>query len=133
MARAVTRAIAIAAPPARVFALVSDPTTMPRYAPGFARSVKPEGTGWIAETARGTLRVERTLDAGAGTADFRLRSADGRENALFTRVVPIGTGSELVFTLQLPGLASDADAAAQGEILEQELAALKALCESPPA
>ncbi len=129
MARGVTRAISIAAPAARVFAVVSDPTTMTRYAPGFARSVTPDGTAWIAETVRGTLRIERTLDARAGTADFRLRTRDGRENMLFTRTVPIGPGSELVFTLQLPDAAGDDAVAAQGSILEQELEALKALCE----
>ncbi len=113
-----------------VFAVVADPTNMTRYAPGFARSVAPPGAGWVAETIRGTLRVERSSDPGAGTVDFRLTDADGRANALFTRTVPVGDGCELVFTLLLPTSAPAEAVEEQGRILEGELEALKRLCEA---
>ncbi len=129
MPRAVTRAVSIAAPAGKVFELVADPMSMTRYAPGFARSMRPDGGGWIVETARGTLRLERRLDPGAGTADFQLTAADGRANMVFTRTVPVGAGSELVFTLQLPGSAPDDAVASQGPILEEELAHFKTICE----
>jgi len=130
MPGAITRAISIAAPPARVFAIVSDPTSMPRYAPRFARSVRPDGGIWIAVTSRGRLRLWRTGDAQAGTVDFRLKAQDGGENMVFTRVVPIGRESEFVFTLQLPDGVSDEAVVVQGAVLEEELQALKALCEA---
>ncbi|MEC3979171.1 SRPBCC family protein [Amycolatopsis sp. H20-H5] len=129
MGRAVTRAVSIAAPRPLVFAVVADPTTLPRYAPGFAKSVTPDGDAWIAETARGALRLEALLDAGAGTVDLRLTAADGGESTVFTRVVPNGAQSEFVFTLLLPDSASDTAVAEQGAIVEQELTLLKALCE----
>ncbi len=129
MSRAVTRSVSIAAPADAVFQLVADPLSMTRYAPGFARSMRPDGPGWIVESVRGTLRLERTLDDTARTADFRLTAADGRTNSVFTRAVPIGGDTELVFTLQLPDSAPDDAFASQGRIVEEELAQLKLLCE----
>jgi uncharacterized protein YndB with AHSA1/START domain len=130
MKRGLTRAVTIEAPPARVLSVVADPTTMPRYAAGFARSVTPDGTGgWIADTIRGRLRLVPEVRAEAGTVDFHLTAPDGSESTVFTRVVPSGPGSEFTFTLLLPDAATDAAVAAQATILEQELAALRDLCE----
>ncbi len=129
MPHAITRAISLAAPVAKVLAFLADPTNLTRYAPGFARSVAPQGAGWLAETSRGTLRVHRTMDPGAGTVDFKLIDAAGASNMLFTRTVPVGDRSELVFTLLLPESVPAEALQAQGRILEEELAALKAFCE----
>jgi O-acetylserine/cysteine efflux transporter len=129
MARTVTRAVSIAAPAAEVFQLVADPTSLARYAPGFARAVKPDGGAWRVESIRGPLRLDRVLDEAARTVDFRLTAPDGRTNGVFTRAIEVGPGTEFVFTLELPGTASEDAVAAQGRIVEEELAQLKRICE----
>ena len=126
----VTRSIGIAARPADVVAFVADPETMPRYAPGFAKSVTPSGGAWVAETSRGTLQLSPVVAAAAGTVDFHLTAGDGSVTVVHTRTFANGDGAEFVFTLLLPESAPADAAAEQGQVLEGELALLKELLES---
>ena len=127
--RAVTRTVGIEAPPAAVVAVVSDPATMPRYAPGFAKSVVREGDGWLLESTRGPLRLTPAINADLGTVDFHLTAVNGTPSTVFTRALPNGSGTEFVFTLFLPSTAPDSAIAEQSDILSQELQLLKELCE----
>jgi Polyketide cyclase / dehydrase and lipid transport len=128
--RGVTRGVGIEAPPAAVLAVVTDPTNLPRFAPGFARGVVREGEGWIIDSARGRLRLRTAVDADRGTVDLHLTAPDGSESTVFLRVLPNGSGAELTFTLLLPGSASDAAVAEQGGIVAEELELLRQLCEA---
>jgi carbon monoxide dehydrogenase subunit G len=126
----VTRAIGIAARPADVVAFVADPETMPRYAPGFAKSVTPSGGAWVAETSRGTLQVSPVVAAAAGTVDFHLTDGDGSVTVAHSRTFANGDGAEFVFTLLLPESLSADAVAEQGQALEGDLARLKELLEA---
>ncbi|WP_329071045.1 SRPBCC family protein [Amycolatopsis sp. NBC_01480] len=126
----VTRSIGIAARPADVVAFVADPETMPRYAPEFAKSVRPSGGAWVAETSRGTLQVSPVVAAAAGTVDFHLTAGDGSVTVAHTRTFANGDGAEFVFTLLLPESAAADVLADQGRVLEVELARLKELLET---
>ena len=122
-----TRAISIAAPPERVLALVGDARRLPDWAPGFARAVTPDGENWIIDTGSGELRVNlRTTDT-SGTVDI-LRSDDPREG-VFARVVPNGSGSEFLFTMLFPEGTDPSAISAQMTTVEEELRAVRALCE----
>jgi hypothetical protein len=44
--RSDTQSVTIAADPERVFAFVADGSSLPRWAIGFAKSARPDGSGW---------------------------------------------------------------------------------------
>lgn len=124
---ALTQSISIAAPPQDVFELVADPYALPRWAPGFARTVRPDGDHWIIENDQGETRMTVRASRDHGTVDL-LSAEDPRQGA-FTRVLPNGEGSEYQFTLLLPAELADEAVAQQLTIVESELQAVRTLCE----
>lgn len=122
-----TRSISIAASPQTVFDLVSDPATLPSWAPGFARTARPEGDHWIIENDRGEGRIIFRTSREHGTVD--ILSADNPAQGAYTRVLPNGTGSEYQFTLQLPPGTPEAAVNEQMDVVETELEAVRKLCE----
>lgn len=121
-----TVSISIACPPARVYAFVADPENLPRWAHGLSRSVRRSGDGWIVETATGPMRVAFVARNELGVLDHRVTIAPGVEVLNPMRVVPNGTGSEVMFTLfERPGMTLDEDAG----LVERDLRTLKTLLE----
>ena len=127
--RSDTQTITIAVRPERVLAFVGDGDNMPRWAIGFAKSVRPAESGWIVTTGQGEVPTSIAVDPSAGTVDFRMEPAPGAEATVFARVLPNGDGAEFVFTqMQQPGVPDevfDQLVAAVGH----ELMALKAVLE----
>ncbi|WBQ03529.1 SRPBCC family protein [Kribbella sp. CA-293567] len=122
-----TRSITIAAPPETVFDLVSNPVTLPDWAPGFARTVRPDGNHWVVENAQGEARIRFETSRDQGTVD--LGPADAPSPGAFTRVLPNGTGSEFQFTLLFPPDTPEEAIVQQLVVVETELEAVRALCE----
>jgi uncharacterized protein YndB with AHSA1/START domain len=122
-----TRSIAIAASPQTVFDVVSDPATLPRWAPGFARTARPDGDHWIIENDRGGGRIFYRTSREHGTVD--ILSADNPAQGAYTRVLPNGTGSEYQFTLQFPPDTPEEAVTEQLAIVAAELQAVRSLCE----
>jgi hypothetical protein len=119
-----TQTISIAAPPGVVLDLVGDPRNLPRWAPGFARSVRADADGWIVDVGEREVRRHIPVSREHGTADFL--AAPGAGHGLFTRVVANGDGSELAFTfIGPPGPGPEQ----QEAILASELETIKRLCE----
>lgn len=128
LGHAETRSISIAAPPATVIDLLSDPRRLPDWAPAFASAVEPDGQDWLIDPggARLTIRVQVSLDH--GTVDL-LRTGDPSRGARM-RVLHNEDGSEFVFTLIFPvGTTNDA-VAKQMTIVESELRTVRDLCEA---
>lgn len=127
--RADTKTISIDVDPRKVFQLVSDPDQLPRWAIGFARSVRREGDRWVVTTATGEVPLRLRVDAASGVVDFVLTPAPGVEVTASSRVLARGALAEYVFTqVQPPGMPEEAferSAAA----LAHELTVLKALLE----
>jgi Polyketide cyclase / dehydrase and lipid transport len=127
--RSDTQSVTIAAAPEQVWAFVADGANLPRWAIGFAKSARPDRSGWIVSTTQGEMLVTIAADKGSGTVDFRMEPAPGVVATAYARVMPNGEGAEFVFTqLQQPGVPDevfDQLAAAVGH----ELVALKALLE----
>jgi hypothetical protein len=122
-----TRSITIAAPPRTVFALVSNPATLPDWAPGFAHAVRPDGEHWIIENAQGEARIRYDVSPGQGTVD--IAPADDPRPGAFTRVLPNGDGSEYQFTILFPPDTPEQAIVQQLSVIETELEAVRALCE----
>jgi hypothetical protein len=124
-----TQSITINARPRDVLAFVGDGENLPRWAIGFARSVRPRNGGWVVTTGQGEVPTAIAVDEATGTVDFRMEPAEGVEATAYGRVVPNAGGSEFVFTqMQQPGVPD--------ELFEQlvaavghELSVLKAVVE----
>ena len=127
--RSDTQSVTIAATPKQVLSFVADGANLPRWAIGFAKSVRPDGAGWIVSTAQGEMPTAIAADERTGTVDFRMEPAPGVVATAYARVMPSGEGAEFVFTqFQQPGVPDevfDQLAAAVGH----ELVALKVLLE----
>ena len=126
--RSDTQSVTIAATPKQVLTFVADGANLPRWAIGFAKSVSPDGAGWIVSTAQGhEVPVTIAADESAGTVDFRMEPAPGQAATAYARIMPNAEGAEFVFTqFQQPGVPDevfDQLVAALGD----ELTTLKAL------
>jgi hypothetical protein len=122
-----SRSLAIAAPPEKVFALVSDPNALPKWAPGFARTIRRDGEHWVVENDQGEARIIVRSSPDQGTVDI-LNAANPSQGA-FTRVLPNGDGSEYQFTTQFPPDAPEEAVSAQLLVIEEELRTIRDLCE----
>lgn len=125
--RSNTQAVTVPGEPGRVFAFLADPENLPRWAVGFAKSIRPDGDGWVVTTGLGEVLVRYVTDPTTGVIDFCMVSAAGNEAVAFSRVVPNGAGSEYVFTMvQSEGMP---DEVFDGQIhaLTHELTVLRAL------
>jgi hypothetical protein len=126
-----TQAISIAAPPSTVFEFVAEPRNLPRWAPAFAREVRPDGSDWIVVNDGGESRIRVRTNREVGTVDFLAAGTpQGVELGAFSRVVPNGRSSEYFFTLFFAEDAPTADVERQRAVVADELAAVRSLCET---
>jgi uncharacterized protein YndB with AHSA1/START domain len=123
--RSETRSIAIDAPPERVHRFIADPANIPRWAPAFATAVRPSGGHWVATSSRGDAEIVVAGNAHAGTLDI-LSAGDATRGA-FTRVIPNGPASEVLFTLFFERGTPEETIAAQMTVVEDELARINQL------
>ncbi len=127
--RADTQTISIHASPETVVDFLGDPRNLPRWAVGFAKSVKRDGDRWIVSTARGEVPIQIVTDRRLGVVDFHMSPAPGKEAIAASRVVPRGDGAEYVFT-QVQEVDMPDDVFAKNvQALAHELTVLKALLE----
>ena len=127
--RADTQAITIQACPEKVVQFLADPANLPRWAVGFARSVRQDGGDWVVSTGTAELGLRLVSDERLGVIDFILSPAPGVEGVAASRVIPNGEGCEYVFTqFQAPGM-PDVVFAQSVRALAHELTVLKALME----
>lgn len=108
--RSDTRAVTLDASVDEVFDFLADPASLPRWAVGFCRSIRPDTNDrWIVTTAQGDVSIRYRTDRTLGVIDFYLSPAPGMEAAAFSRVVPNGDGAEYVFTqFQFQGMPDEA-------------------------
>lgn len=121
--------IAIARAPADVYAFVVEPRNLPAWASGLAGGIREVDGAWLASSPMGDVRVAFAPRNAFGVLDHdvTLPSGDTVHNPL--RVLPNGSGSEVVFSLfQLSGV-DDAAFARDAATVEQDLQTLKRLLE----
>lgn len=113
-----------------VYAFASIPENMPLWASGLASGLKPDGEDWLGDGGPiGTVRIRFTPTNGFGVLDHTVTMENGLvvENAL--RVVPNGSGAEVMFTLlRLPDTGDEAFEADAAHI-RKDLETLKRLME----
>ena len=129
--RSVTSSISIQATPDAVLDLVGDAHALPRWAPGFARSVRADGEHWIVDTGAGEARVDLRVSRSRGTVD--IVSTDQPDRGVFSRVLVNGDGCEYLFTQIFPASVPDAAVDAQVAVVEAELKTVRRLVAAPAA
>jgi len=127
--RADTKTISIHAKSDQVMDFLADPKNLPRWAVGFAKSVRQERDRWIVTTGGGEIGIRIIAERRLGVLDFYMSPAPGVEGLAASRVLPSGNGVEYVFTqFQAPGMPDDVFAKSV-QALAHELTVLKALLE----
>jgi uncharacterized protein YndB with AHSA1/START domain len=121
--RSETRQISIDAPPGAVLDLVGDARTLPRWAPDFATSVRPDGEHWVINDQ---AAIDVVVDRTRGTVD--IVSVEDPRRGAFTRVVPNASGSEYLFTLFFPDGTPEDAVTRQMATVERELRTIRGLC-----
>ena len=112
-----------------VYDFASIPENFPRWAAGLGRRFEKSGEEWTAEDPDGRpIRIRFARPNQFGVIDH-IVFAGGRESSNAMRVVPNGTGAEVMFTLlRTPDMTKEAFAA-DAAAVERDLNALKALLE----
>ena len=114
-----------------VYNFVSVPENFLRWASGLGKSLMKVNGEWVAETPEGPVKVRFTERNEFGVLDHWVSSKPGLRIYIPMRVIPNGSGSELIFTLfRLPDM-SDEKFAADAEWVMRDLTSLKNLLESP--
>jgi hypothetical protein len=113
-----------------VYDFAHRPENFARWASGAAKSLRREGADWVADGPDGRAILRFAERNEFGVLDHTVVLASGAEVHIPLRVVPNGTGCEVMFTLfRQPGM-SDAVFARDAEWVAKDLAGLKALLES---
>jgi len=116
--------------PRDVYNFTSVPENFPRWASGLGKSLKRKNGEWIAETPQGPIKVRFTERNEFGILDHYVIPESGVEIYIPMRVIPNGSGSELIFTLFRLSDVSDEKFAADAEWVMRDLTALKNLLEA---
>jgi hypothetical protein len=104
--RSDTKSISIQATPEKVVKFLADPLNLPRWAVGFAKSVREEAGRWLVTTGSGEMAFRIEVEPRLGVVDFYMSPAQAVEALAASRVLPNAEGSEYVFTqFQAPGVA----------------------------
>ena len=122
--------VSIKRAPSEVYAFVSNPANLPRWAAGLSSSIKQVEDEWVAESPMGAVKVKFADQNPFGVLDHEVTLPAGVKVSNPMRVIPNAEGSELVFTLyRRPGM-SEHDFVADGDQVQQDLGRLKALMEA---
>jgi len=124
-----TVSVAINCDPATVYEFVSNPENLPKWAKMFCRSIKKSNGGWIVETPQGPVNVRFSKRNDFGVLDHYVSSAPGVEVFVPMRVVPNGSGSEVLLALFQPVGMSAEKLAEDIRWVEQDLHHLKSIME----
>ena len=121
--------VSIESPPGRVYAFVSNPENLSKWATAFCRSVRRSEGDWIVETLDGPMRIKFVGRNEYGVLDHYVYPRPGLEILNPMRVIPNGSGSEIIFTLfQWPDM-SDEKFAEDVTLVERDLKTLKGFLE----
>jgi uncharacterized protein YndB with AHSA1/START domain len=117
-------------PVAEVYAFVSDPANLPRWAPGLGSEVVQEDGRWFVETTQGRVQVTFAAPNDVGVLDHEVRTADGETVHVPMRAIADGGGrTEVVFTLRRAAWMTDADLERDAALVTADLALLKQVLE----
>lgn len=109
---------------------LAEPENFPKWASGLANGLQKVGEDWIAETPEGSMKVKFTEWNKFGVADHYVYPAPNVEIYIPLRVIPNGSGCEVLLTLFRTNHMSDEKFAADAEWVRKDLSALKKFLEA---
>lgn len=131
--KAKTISLFIAAAPQRVYEFASAPGNLPLWVPSFCQSVERVGDEWVVHSPQGRVVFTFVPRNDLGVLDHTVRLADGVQLTNPMRVIPNGTGSEVMFTLlQREGM-SDRQFEEDAGLVQSDLHNLRRLLEAQSA
>ncbi len=125
-----TIAVSIDASARRVYEFASNPENFPKWAANFAKSITRSGKDWIVNASDGPIRCVFTPHNDFGVLDHYVYPRPDAEIYIPLRVIPNGSGSEVMFTLFRQPEMSDQSFVADEALVAEDLAALKRLMEA---
>jgi len=130
MMRSRTITVEIATSPDDVMAYASDPRHLPLWAPGFARSLKPQDDGsWLVQMIDGNVTMWFTPPNADGILDHTVHLPNGTEVFNQMRVMASHVGSEVSFVLKQREGLSDDQFALEAELVQSDLDRLRIILE----
>jgi len=113
----------------RAYDFLSLPENFPKWASGLAGSLRKIDGQWVAETPEGPMKVRFSERNAHGVLDHWVYPQAGAQIYIPMRVVPNGSGCELILTLfRLPEM-TDEKLAADAAWVMRDLTAAKHLLE----
>ena len=112
-----------------VYAFVSDPANLPRWAAGLGRSVVEMDGAWYVDTPEGRARVTFAPDNEYGVLDHEVLTPSGEAVYVPLRAIADGDGCEVVFTVRRTPAMTDADFERDAGQVRHDLALLKEVLE----
>ena len=121
--------VSINRPPTDVYAFVSNPENLPKWATGLGGSIKNVLGEWIADAPMGQVKVKFADENQFGIVDHEIVLESGIKVYNPMRVIANGEGSEVFFTLIRQPEMSDEKFAQDAKWVEKDLGILKGLLE----
>ncbi len=128
MSRTLTVSIGVA--PQKVYDFVSSGANLPKWAPAFCLSAKQSKDGWLVETPQGPVTIRLAPKNSFGVVDHDVIPAQGSAVHVPMRVIPNGSGTEVLFTLLKTPEMSDERFNEDMRLVQQDLATLKKVLET---
>ena len=119
-------------PPNEVYSFVSNPENLPKWATGLGNSIKKVNGEWIADAPMGRVKVKFAEENKYGILDHEVVLESGVKIYNPMRVIAIGKGSIVFFTLIRQPEISDEKFAQDTQWVEKDLRILKELLEKGP-
>jgi hypothetical protein len=94
-----TVSVSIRESPQKVYEFAVDPANLPKWAPGFVKSIANREGQWVAQTALGEVTFAFAERNAFGVLDHCVTLPSGESFFNPMRVVANGEGSEVLFTL----------------------------------
>jgi hypothetical protein len=117
-------------PAAAVYEYASNPANIPLWAPGLGTSVENVDGRWFVQTSSGRLGVAFAQRNAFGVLDHEVTLPSGEVIYNPMRVVALGEGSEVTFSLRrLPDMTDD-DFERDAGLVQADLARLKRIIEA---
>ncbi|MFC3480739.1 SRPBCC family protein [Kocuria carniphila] len=115
--------------PAEIYAFMTEPMNLPRWAAGLAQSeVTQDGDRLLVDSPMGRVTVAFTSRNDLGVLDHTVTLPDGTEVYNPLRVIPHPDGAEVIFTIRQLN-ASDEDFDRDTDMVRADLETLNSLLE----
>ena len=121
--------VSINRPPQEVYAFVSNPENLPKWATGLGGSIRKVNDEWIADSPMGRIKIRFAEKNPFGVLDHEVVLESGVRINNPMRVITNGEGSEIFFTLIRQPEMTDEKFAEDARWVEKDLKILKGLLE----